>query len=1003
MKKEQKKCVQKEEKRKTARAEQFGKTCIAVSLGLGAMLFCAWTYSEGEAEYIKESGYMAFEKAEGCEAFAGTIVSSKAGKEVEADVETESESETESETENNIERDTEREAVGEQGTEFESEEKTEPVTEETTGKESETEAEKMTEEETEKITEEGTEETTETITEKMTEEGTEKTTEAITEVVAETECETESGTESETESDTKETPGTEQETSYESEWMTELITEEMTEPAEETTEKATEEETETEERTEKETETEETTGKETETEETTEKATETEETTEKATEEETETEDRTEKETETEESTEKATEKVTEKVTEKATESVTETVTETESEKEAEGIEETNKEPETKQEPETDKEPETKPESEKDSMTEAEEESETQHSSEETLPEPVPVYRGEQYEIHGDENAWYRDEEGRLWVRKGSSIYVEPTKQKGYTHGGSVSDIQKDGMFTFQLKKTDEQGKVTGLSTLQQEAYFVDGEVPEARIESSGNTENGVAYSAQSATVTVTVPPDGKSGLKRISYRIGSENDGGDDGSLQEGSWTDWTDCSSNEQISISREGRYRVYVRTEDRVGNLAFSSSMPICVDCTPPKIEIEGVQNQTANSGNVPIRVKCSDSFYRPGSFTVKITGANNGKMPKIRSLEEQKDFASAVFFDFPKDKAYDDAYRLEVKAEDLAGNITQRMLDFSVNRFGSVYDLADKTKEALQLYYLTKAEDIVFLEMNIDYVGESEIFCRENGELKKLNRESDYTVELQGSSDSWKQYRYTIPAGFFEREGVYELLLASRDRAQNESDTGLQGKQVTFALDWTAPECLITGAEPLGVYEAQYHTVCVQPKDNLGIQVARIYHDSELVQTVKEEGKAVKLRLDAGQEWQTVQVYVCDLAGNEFWSPEIPIFVSNGTKEVAPYEKKRKSAQEKTEELIKKTAGYGTSKAGRNVVFEEEGKEKETEKGQEEGKQKSGESEKTGSRAEKNSLFGRSERIRRGRLLLLFGTVLFFITFLVCMLPPGKRKR
>ena len=54
MKKEQKKCVQKEEKRKTARAEQFGKTCIAVSLGLGAMLFCAWTYSEGEAEYIKE-------------------------------------------------------------------------------------------------------------------------------------------------------------------------------------------------------------------------------------------------------------------------------------------------------------------------------------------------------------------------------------------------------------------------------------------------------------------------------------------------------------------------------------------------------------------------------------------------------------------------------------------------------------------------------------------------------------------------------------------------------------------------------------------------------------------------------------------------------------------------------------------------------------------------------------------------------------------------------------
>ena len=377
------------------------------------------------------------------------------------------------------------------------------------------------------------------------------------------------------------------------------------------------------------------------------------------------------------------------------TESEPDTETETRPQKsETERQKESESETETKGEPETKARPEEETESESETKAAALEESETRPS----VPEPLPVHRGEQYDIRGDENAWYRDDAGHLWVRKGSGVYVDPAKRQGYTDGGGVTDVQQDGMLTFQLKKTDADGNVIGISTLQQEAYFVDGEVPEARIEPSGSLENGVVYAAQSADVTVTVPPDGKSGLKRVSYRI-SSGAGEDNPSSQEETWTDWTECRGSEQINISGEGLYRVYVRTEDRVGNLAFSSSVPICVDCTPPQIEIEGVQSDTANSGSVPIRVKCSDSFYRPGSLAVKIVGANNGKVPKIKSSEEKKKSASTEFFDFPREQTYDDAYRLEVKAEDLAGNVTQKILDFSINRFGSVYDLSGETKEVL----------------------------------------------------------------------------------------------------------------------------------------------------------------------------------------------------------------------------------------------------------------------------------------------------------------
>lgn len=984
-KKEGKRKLQTSRKKQKENQREKVRLCAALSLGAGTILFSAWSFYGNEPAYINASGYMAFQKATGQSASDGVLVSEKKDEKglwnekndaAEKIVQSETESETESDTEEEKESGSERKA------ETATEKETERKQEEKTVMETDTEAELGAEMEI-TVESEGTEGEAETypVTELPTETepssdeesekkaGKEGKTGSECQMESETEIITEGITEKETESSTGKTPSageeseteheTERETEYETEYETELTTEGITEYV---TEKGTEEESSEEKESETESETDSQRGSETET--------------------------ITENETDSESELETATEGVGE------TESEPDTETETRPQKsETERQKESESETETKGEPETKARPEEETESESETKAAALEESETRPS----VPEPLPVHRGEQYDIRGDENAWYRDDAGHLWVRKGSGVYVDPAKRQGYTDGGGVTDVQQDGMLTFQLKKTDADGNVIGISTLQQEAYFVDGEVPEARIEPSGSLENGVVYAAQSADVTVTVPPDGKSGLKRVSYRI-SSGAGEDNPSSQEETWTDWTECRGSEQINISGEGLYRVYVRTEDRVGNLAFSSSAPICVDCTPPQIEIEGVQSDTANSGSVPIRVKCSDSFYRPGSLAVKIVGANNGKVPKIKSSEEKEKSASTEFFDFPREQTYDDAYRLEVKAEDLAGNVTQKILDFSINRFGSVYDLSGETKEVLQPYYLTEASDIVFLEMNIDYVGESEIFCRENGELKKLNRGSDYTVELQGSSDSWKQYRYTIPAKYFEKEGVYELLLASRDRARNESDTGLQGKQVTFALDWTAPECLITGVESLGIYPVEHQTACIQPKDNLGISQTRVYCDSELVQTAEEDGVPVKLKLDAKQEWQTIQVYVRDLAGNETWGPEIPVFVSSETKAVLPYEKTRKSAQEKTEELMRRKAGYGAG-GEKTMSFLE----KEAQKGQEAEAGEDSMPDEAEKHTDRTSLFERTERIRRGRLLLGFGTLLFFVTFLVCILPPGKRKR
>lgn len=149
-----------------------------------------------------------------------------------------------------------------------------------------------------------------------------------------------------------------------------------------------------------------------------------------------------------------------------------------------------------------------------------------------------------------------------------------------------------------------------------------------------------------------------------------------------------------------------------------------------------------------GVLPIQISCEDAYYRPGSLKIQIHGSNGGKAPALKKSEESEQGCLVEYFDFPKEQSYDDTYTLTVEASDLSGNRTQKTAEFSVNRFGSVFDLASDTKKKLKQYYFRHPTDIVFLETNIDYVGASKIFCRENGEVRQLIRGTDYEVTMTG---------------------------------------------------------------------------------------------------------------------------------------------------------------------------------------------------------------------------------------------------------------
>ena len=249
----------------------------------------------------------------------------------------------------------------------------------------------------------------------------------------------------------------------------------------------------------------------------------------------------------------------------------------------------------------------------------------------ETESQPLQVQRGREYEIRGDENAWFRDDRDRLWVRAGSTVYVQALGTMDYGKGGSVSSVQEDGTLMFQLKQMEPNGQTARVSALQKENYYVDAEAPAAVISGSGEEQNGVLYAAQAANLQVAIEPDGKSGLKKAAYCIRSSV--GRPGSKAAGQQDIWKECTDGQQVAISEEGVWKVYVRTEDQVGNLKFSESAPICVDRTAPEITISGVSDQSANSGSLPIQISCEDAYYRPGSLKIQIHGSNGGKAPAL----------------------------------------------------------------------------------------------------------------------------------------------------------------------------------------------------------------------------------------------------------------------------------------------------------------------------------------------------------------------------------
>ncbi len=462
-------------------------------------------------------------------------------------------------------------------------------------------------------------------------------------------------------------------------------------------------------------------------------------------------------------------------------------------------------------------------------------------------------------------------------------------------HTGHSDDCQwkcevkfsKDGEYSFGFSCVDFAGNEGSYG--QTDEFIIDQTAPEIEVSYNHDVANHGLYYSDTRIATIVIY-EANFSAEEVEIILTAQTNGEE---LPTPQVSDWISSEERHQAVIvyDYDGEFTFDIEYTDLAGNEAEDYSIDyFIVDMTKPEIIIQGIENHSSNNGEVAPCITVTDMNYISGSMWYSLSGNETGVLqiegenlyiPKGESIQLE---------DIPRIKEMDDLYYLTVGASDLAGNVSEVQIQFSVNRFGSVY-LFDKKTENLAgeggNYYTNKEIPLNITEINVDTLQFQEIVCSLNGELRTLHKDIDYAVKVEGDESGWKWYQYELFADNFAEEGHYVVTVYSEDRANNMSDNQSKGKSLAFAVDKTSPNIIISGIEAYGRYRKNEQKIIIDVEDQMALQEVKVYLNGEAYTSEQER---LELLVPSSREWQSLKVYGIDKAGNEVYSEEIHFLIT-----------------------------------------------------------------------------------------------------------------
>ena len=449
-----------------------------------------------------------------------------------------------------------------------------------------------------------------------------------------------------------------------------------------------------------------------------------------------------------------------------------------------------------------------------------------------------------------------------------------------------------DGDYKFDISYKDMADNTAGAEnyadgTVAAKEFTVDKTNPVIEVSYDNNDAENSNYYKTDRTATISVTEHNFQ-ADRVIVNVTATDDGNAVTAPQISGWTSDGDINTA-TIYYGSDAYYTFNISMQDMAGNSSDEfTEQNFYVDKTVPELSISGVENNTANSGTVIPVISYSDTNYDESLVSITLTGANRKTVELDGSYAEQHNGRVFTFKDFANEKSIDDIYTLTASITDRAGNVSTQTVVFSVNRFGSTYELSSST-ENLNGTYVKSTEDVVLSEVNVNQLTNIKLTLYKNDATIVLKENEDYRVSISGGNGQWYQYTYTVFAKNFSENGVYRITVQSDDATgrTQKTDQDTKNIEIQFGIDNEPPVINVKNLESKTTYAMESKEVEMTVRDNLKLgQVIveldgneyKTWSGDELEQIVQNGGNFT-FNIDGNStSAHNIVVYASDAAGN-----------------------------------------------------------------------------------------------------------------------------
>lgn len=449
-------------------------------------------------------------------------------------------------------------------------------------------------------------------------------------------------------------------------------------------------------------------------------------------------------------------------------------------------------------------------------------------------------------------------------------------KSEGSRHFATII-YSAEADYTFGITVMDMAGNTSSemnydVSIQDPTAFTVDKTNPEISVSfDNESAKNGHYYDkGRVATITVLEHNFVESGVE-LSHRNGSDIIWQHKGDVHIGT------------VSYAKDGICTFGISVTDKAGNNSKIEEQSFVIDQTIEKPSILGVEDSHAYREEVAPMVSIADDNYDHMEVKLLKTRANQVDVDITEEYLAGEILSPTQgivrFHTLEKELEVDGIYTIYAKAYDLAGNQSETRVTFTKNSFGSVYGFNQYLVSLQDSYVNAVKEDFVISEYNasplVNGSLQIEVTC-DGTPLENLE------YDVSNYDNGWYRYDYTIRKENFKKDGVYRIVVSSKDEAGNMPETtNYEENVICFSVDTTPAE--ITNVKGLdeSVLNATSEKVSIKAFDAIGLKKVEIYVNGKIMKTYEEFDNHVNFAgsvlLSQGKE-QHVRFLIEDLAGN-----------------------------------------------------------------------------------------------------------------------------